>query len=150
MQNEFIKNIQLSKHVQQQFWNAELEVAIQDLQNKNEFSLIECGCGPYAVEMSVVENRLVLHVTSQETDKKITIPTMPFKTVVKDYFLVFDSYQEALNNGHHGRLQAIDMGRRGLHDEGADILMEVLKEKIKTNHETARRLFTIIMVLHLK
>ena len=150
MSNEYIGKINLNKHVSEQFWNAELEVAVQDLLNNNEFSLLECGCGPYSVDMSVVDNRMVLHIKSEQTDKKITIPVNPFKSVIKDYFLVFDSYQEALNNGHHGRLQAIDMGRRGLHDEGADILMDVLEGKINTDHETARRLFTIIMVLHLK
>lgn len=149
-ETEFIRSITLNKLVHEQFWNTELEVAVQDLQNRNNFSLTECGCGPYNVEMLIVDGRVVLHVTSKGTDKKITIPVKPFKSVIKDYFLVFDSYQDALNNGQHAKLQAIDMGRRGLHDEGADILIDVLSSKIKTDHETARRLFTIMMVLHLK
>lgn len=147
---EFVKSIKLNKLVHVQFWNTELEIAVRDLENKNTFSLTECACGPYDVDMKVVDNRLVLDITSESNNAKIVIPSKPFASVIKDYFLVFDSYQEALNKGHHARLQAIDMGRRGLHDEGADILIEVLSGKIKTDHETARRLFTILMVLHLK
>ena len=150
MENEFIKTITLNKRISQKFWNSELEIAINDLQNRNNFSLIECGKGPYIAEMSIIDGRVVLNVNSEKTEKKISIPTRPFKTVIKDYFLVFDSYQDALNNGHHSKLQAIDMGRRGLHDEGADILIELLSNKIKTDHETARRLFTIMIALHLK
>ncbi|PIR34241.1 MAG: hypothetical protein COV36_01265 [Alphaproteobacteria bacterium CG11_big_fil_rev_8_21_14_0_20_44_7] len=150
MQTEKIKKIAIEKRVHEQFWNVELDIAMQDLQNENYFSVVEKNSGPYDVKIDIVDGRLMLNVSYTNGAEKFMIPLKSFRNVIKDYFLVFDSYQEALNNGHHARLEAIDMGRRGLHNEGAEILIHLLEKKINIDLDTARRLFTIIMVLHLK
>ena len=137
--------------INNQAWKTELEVAVKDLLHENFFSLIGSGrSGPYALELEIADKRLVLNTSCRRKTSKIAIPTSPFRRVIKDYFILFDSYEEAMNLGHHGKLEAIDMGRRGLHNEGAELLMDLVDEEIETDLETARRLFTIITVLHLK
>jgi uncharacterized protein (UPF0262 family) len=74
----------------------------------------------------------------------------PFRRVIKDYFLVCESYFKAIRNAPPSQIEALDMGRRGLHDEGSTLLRERLKGKITVDHDTARRIFTLICVLHLK
>ncbi len=130
----------------------EREVAIFDILESNEFKLVGHDKGPYRLDLSITEDRLVLNIGS-ETEEDIATHAMslqPFKKIIKDYFLVCDSYYEAIRTASPSKIQAIDIGRRGLHDEGSRLLAERLHGKIDVDFDTARRLFTLICALHWK
>jgi len=136
--------------------SAEIEheraTAIQDLLHDNRFALASGRAGPFKLRLAVEERRLQIDVTSEadaETET-ITVPLAPFRRVVKDYFLVCESYMKAIRGGNLGQVEAIDMGRRGLHNEGAELLREHLADRVEVDRNTSRRLFTLICVLHLK
>ena len=106
--------------------------------------------GPFVLRLSVFEGRLVLDVRD-EADAPLTAVGLalgPFRGLIKDYQMLVDSHMKAIEEGRGERIQAIDMGRRGLHDEGAALLTERLAGKIRIDHDTARRLFTLVCVLH--
>lgn len=131
----------------------EREVAIFDLLEKNNFSLeSKQHDGPYTLNLSLADNRLVFAVA--DTDgallQQIMLSLSPFRRIVKDYFLVCDSYYQAIKTQPASKIEAIDMGRRGLHDEGSHLLMERLRGKIAVDIGTARRLFTLLCALHWK
>jgi uncharacterized protein (UPF0262 family) len=130
----------------------ERAVAIYDLIEENSFAPVGHDGGPYALDLSLKDNRLVFDI--RLADGKPVMAHMlsltPFKRIVKDYFLICDSYYQAIRTATPDRIEAIDMGRRGLHDEGSRILQEALKRKVKVDFDTARRLFTLICVLHWK
>lgn len=151
-ENEKISEIVFDRRIRNERWLTELDIAVRDLLAKNYFSVIGGNNGPYKLDMQIVDNRIVLVTKLSKIKKteKFIIPASSFKSLVKDYFMMFDSYQEALNMGHHAKLEAIDMGRRGLHNEAAETLIEVMEGKVNMDFDTARRLFTVIMVLHLK
>ncbi|MFA5950244.1 MAG: UPF0262 family protein [Hyphomicrobium sp.] len=131
----------------------EREVAIYDLLDGNAFALEGRDEGPYKLSIGLVEERLALAVSSaSDAELLVThyLSLTPFKRIMKDYFLVLDSYYQAIRTAQPSRIQAIDMGRRGLHDEGSRVLMERLEGKIKVDFDTARRLFTLISALHWK
>ncbi|HEX2839793.1 UPF0262 family protein [Hyphomicrobium sp.] len=133
----------------------EREVAIYDLLDGNSFELEGRDEGPYKLNIGLVDDRLALTVlnASQTSDEPIVahyLSLTPFKRIIKDYFLVLDSYYQAIRTAQPSRIQAIDMGRRGLHDEGSRVLTERLEGKIKMDFDTARRLFTLISALHWK
>ena len=133
----------------------EREVAIYDLLDENSFALEDRDEGPYKLTIGTVNDRLALTVYSAENggDEPIVahfLSLTPFKRIMKDYFLVLDSYYQAIRTAQPSKIQAIDMGRRGLHDEGSRVLMERLEGKIKIDIDTARRLFTLIAALHWK
>jgi uncharacterized protein (UPF0262 family) len=130
----------------------EREVAIFDLLENNSFALEGHAGGPYTLHLSLAENRLVFAVADPD-DAPLThvmLSLSPFRRLVKDYFLMCESYYQAIKTAPPSRIEAIDMGRRGLHDEGSRLLMERLKGKINTDIATARRLFTLICALHWK
>jgi uncharacterized protein (UPF0262 family) len=129
----------------------EREVAIFDLLEKNSFFL-EGHDGPYTLHLSLADNRLVFNVgdSARAPIQQVTLALSPFRRMVKDYFLVCESYYEAIKTAPPSRIEAVDMGRRALHDEGSRILTERLKGKITTDFDTARRLFTLICALHWK
>ena len=130
----------------------ERKVAIFDLLEDNVFALEERQEGPYSLHLSIAENRLVFAVGDVD-HKPITsfmLSLSPFRKLVKDYFLVCESYYDAIKNAPPSRIEALDMGRRGLHDEGSQLLMLRLDGKISTDFDTARRLFTLICALHWK
>jgi uncharacterized protein (UPF0262 family) len=137
-------------------WNREVEherqVAIFDLKERNFFRLVNGFAGPYRVLLSLREANLIFAVSDQEgrSQTEITLSTRPFRRIVKDYFLICDSYFQAIRSASPSRIEAIDMGRRGLHNEGAEKLAEALVEKVEIDGETARRLFTLICVLHIR
>jgi len=108
--------------------------------------------GPYALQLGVAENRLVFDVRLADGTPVIAhmLSLTPFRSIVKDYFLICDSYYKAIRTSTPSQIEAIDMGRRGLHDEGSRVLMERLKDKIEVDFDTARRLFTLLSVLHWK
>ena len=130
----------------------ERAVAIYDLLEENAFEPIGHGGGPYRLKISLMERRLVLDITEADGAPVIVhiLSLTPFRRVVKDYFLVCESYYSAIRTLAPSQIQSIDMGRRGLHNEGSQILQERLKDKIVVDFDTARRLFTLICALHWK
>ena len=130
----------------------EREVAIFDLLEKNRFALENHGPGPYTLKLSLAENRLVFTVgdSAHAPIQHVMLSLSPFRRIVKDYFLICDSYYQAIKTQPATRIEAIDMGRRGLHDEGSRLLQERLKGKIAVDIATARRLFTLLCALHWK
>ena len=130
----------------------ERAVAIYDLIEENSFAPIGHDEGPYALTLGITENRLVLDIRRENGKPVIAhlLSLSPFKRIVKDYFLICDSYYAAIRTATPDRIEAIDMGRRGLHDEGSRILQDAIKSKVKVDFDTARRLFTLLCVLHWK
>jgi len=130
----------------------EREVAIFDILEGNSFILEGRDDGPYKLNLGLAEDRLVLAVSDESDNSIVThlLSLTPLKRIMKDYFLVCESYYEAIRTAPPSRIQAIDMGRRGLHDEGSRTLMERLAGKIAVDIDTARRLFTLICALHWK
>jgi uncharacterized protein (UPF0262 family) len=130
----------------------ERAVAIYDLIEENSFVPVGDDGGPYALNLSLKENRLAFDIRRANGEPVMVhlLSLTPFKRIVKDYFLICDSYYAAIRTATPDRIEAIDMGRRGLHDEGSRILQDALKRKVKVDFDTARRLFTLICVLHWK
>jgi uncharacterized protein (UPF0262 family) len=135
----------------------EREVAIYDLLEANYFRLEGSASGPYRLLLGVEENRLVfdIRLEDQAPDDaaphgKVMLSLTPFRGIVRDYFLVCDSYYKAIRTAPPSQIESLDMGRRALHDEGSVLLQKRLEGKIETDFDTARRLFTLICVLHLR
>ena len=130
----------------------ERAVALFDLIEENDFVLVGGAPGPYRLHIGIFEQRLVFDVRDEADNKlrDIVLSLTPFRKVVKDYFLVCESYYAAIKKLSPSQIEALDMGRRGLHNEGSELLMERLKEKIEIDFDTARRLFTLVCVLHWK
>lgn len=133
----------------------ERKVAIFDLLEDNSFALPsregrEVPAGPYRLNLAIRDGRLVFDVAT-EADEKIGefhLSLGPFRQVVKDYFQICESYFEAVKRLPPSQIEAIDMARRGIHNEGARVLQERLEGKAVVDIDTARRLFTLICVLH--
>ncbi len=130
----------------------ERAVAIFDLLEENYFDPADCAPGPYHVRLSLVESRLVIDIKDEGSQalKRVSLSLVPFRRLVKDYFAVCETYFEAIKTASPSKIEAIDMGRRGLHNEGSELLRERLDGKIAIDHNTARRLFTLLCVLHIK
>ena len=130
----------------------ERAVAIYDLLEANYFKPRLKGAGPYDVTLSVQENRLMFAIAGDKGAAlgEVALPLVAFRRIVKDYFTVCESYFEAIKTAPPSQIEAIDMGRRGLHDEGSELLREQLKDKIELDFDTARRLFTLLCVLHIR
>jgi uncharacterized protein (UPF0262 family) len=130
----------------------ERAVAIYDLLEENVFRPVGAPEGPYRLVLSIKENRLVLQIQNEAGGHVVAhmLSLTPLRKVVKDYFLICESYFNAIRKAAPAQIEAIDMGRRGVHDEGSRLLAERLKGKIELDHDTARRLFTLICALHFK
>lgn len=130
----------------------ERAVAIYDLIEENSFILVDGPPGPYDLSLGIEDNRLVLDIGNESAEPvaKHILSLTPFRRIVKDYFTVCESYYEAIKRSSPSHIEAIDMGRRGLHNEGAELLRERLAGKIELDSNTARRLFTLICVLHIR
>jgi uncharacterized protein (UPF0262 family) len=130
----------------------EREVAIYDILENNHFAIEGRNDGPYKLVLGLVEDRLVFTVTPEVDAGNYTymLSLTPLRRVMKDYFLVCETYYQAIRTQPPSKIQAIDMGRRALHDEGSRVLSERLSGKITLDHDTARRLFTLICALHWK
>lgn len=130
----------------------ERAVAISDLLVDNSFAPVSGVKGPFHLHLGIVENRLVLDVRDAKDRQleRVLLPIAPFRGIVKDYFLVCGSYYNAIRTDSPQRIEAIDMGRRALHDEGSEVLRERLAERVAVDLNTARRLFTLLCVLHIK
>ena len=130
----------------------ERKVAIYDLLDENIFSLNDGECGPYNVHLAIEDNRLVFDVRDEQDSaiKRLTLPGSTFRKTVKDYFLICESYFDAIKTKTPSQIEAIDMARRGLHNEGAELLKERMAENVEMDKATARRLFTLVCVLHIR
>ena len=131
----------------------ELDVAIFDLVEENRFRITprddqEMAAGPYDLGIGMAERMLVMEVATEAGEPAaLHLSLSPLRGVIKDYFAICESYFDAVKRLPPSRIEAIDMGRRGIHNEGARILAERLEGKVDTDHETARRLFTVICAL---
>ena len=130
----------------------EREVAICDLLEQNSFILAGSDGGPYHLRLGLEESRLVLDVTLENgvAHGRVLLSLTPLRKVVKDYFLVCENYFKAIRTAPPRQIEALDMARRTLHDEGADELMRRLNGKVETDFITARRLFTLVCVLQMR
>jgi uncharacterized protein (UPF0262 family) len=130
----------------------ERAVAIYDLLEENSFAPVNHRGGPYALTLSITGSRLAFDIRLGDGKPVIAhlLSLRPLSKVVKDYYTVCDSYYQAIRTATPDRIEALDMGRRAVHDEGSHMLMERLKGKVDLDFETARRLFTLICVLHWK
>ena len=128
----------------------ERAVAIFDLIEDNSFQPVCDEGGPYRLRLSLVDAKLVFTSTRESGESVVThiLSLTPFRRVVKHYFLICESYYEAIRSSTPSQIEAIDMGRRGLHNEGSQTLMDRLSGKIEVDFDTARRLFTLVCVLH--
>lgn len=130
----------------------ERTIAIFDLLEQNYFAPAGDFTGPYRLKLGIAENRLQFTISDEKEVhlRTIELSLMPFRRIVRDYFSVCETYFEAIKVASPAKIEAIDMGRRGLHNDGSDLLMERLADKIEIDFETARRLFTLICVLHIR
>jgi uncharacterized protein (UPF0262 family) len=131
----------------------ERAVAIYDLLEQNAFQPVGHAGGPYGLTLSITENRLAFAITEMPDERSVAthlLSLTPFRKIVKDYFLICESYYSAIKTAAPRQIEAIDMGRRGLHNEGSEILKARLSDKIEMDFDTARRLFTLVCVLHWK
>lgn len=129
----------------------ERAVAIFDLIEENSFQPAnDEGNGPYRLKLSLIDSKLVFAVSHEDGAPVVThiLSLTPFRRIVKDYFMVCESYYEAIRTATPSQIEAIDMGRRGLHNEGSQTLKERLAGKIDIDFNTARRVFTLVCVLH--
>ena len=126
----------------------ERRVAIFDLIEKNSFQPVGADGGPYQLKLSLQDNRLVFDLTGTDFARTYAISLTPLKGVIKDYLMICDSYYEALRGSSASQIESVDMGRRGLHNEGAEQLKTRLDGKIVVDHETSRRLFTLLCALY--
>lgn len=136
--------------------NADIEheraVAISDLLEENCFTPTSSLEGPFHLHLGVAENRLLLDIrdTEDQTLEQVVLPLSPFRTIVKDYFMICGSYYNAVREASPSQIEAIDMGRRSIHNEGGEKLRERLADRVEVDLNTARRLFTLLCVLHIR
>jgi uncharacterized protein (UPF0262 family) len=121
----------------------ERQIAIYDLIDENSFALPGCDAGPYGLKIALQDAKLALEVVDENGAPLVV-------HLLKDYFMICESYYEAIRTAMPRQIEAIDMGRRALHNEAADLLMERLKGKLDCDHDTARRIFTLVVALHWK
>jgi uncharacterized protein (UPF0262 family) len=126
----------------------ERQVAIFDLLERNSFHPEDDNGGPYDLFLTIVEGRLAFDIKGPDYERRHLLSLSPFKGILKDYFMVCESYYEAIRHSTPNQIEALDMGRRSLHNEGSTLLQERLQGKVATDHDTARRLFTLICALH--
>ena len=131
----------------------ERAIAIYDLLEDNSFEPVGCGEGPYRLRLSLEDNnRLIFNISDSDDVPlgQIPLPISPFRRIIRDYFAICESYYDAIKRAAPSKIEAIDMGRRGLHNDGSELLRERLAGRIEIDHDTARRLFTLLCVLHIK
>ncbi|WP_297693943.1 UPF0262 family protein [Phenylobacterium sp.] len=126
----------------------ERQIAIFDLLEENYFKPEGGERGPYELKMGLVENRLLLDIRGPGYERRHILSLSPFRGIIKDYFMVCESYYEAIRNSTPAQIEALDMGRRALHNEASELLRTRLTGKIDTDLDTSRRLFTLICALH--
>lgn len=131
----------------------ERAVAIYDLLESNHFAPTGELDGPFHLHLRVEDrSRLVLDIRTTEdvSMREVSVPLVPLRRLIRDYFQICESYYDAIKKLTPSQIETIDMARRGLHDEGSDILRDRLKETVEIDFDTARRLFTLVCVLHIR
>ena len=126
----------------------ERQIAIFDLIEANHFAPDGADGGPYDLKLGLMENRLMLDVAGPGYARRHLLSLSPFRSLIKDYFLICESYYQAIRNSTPQQIEVLDMGRRGLHNEASEVLRARLAGKVDTDPDTARRLFTLICALH--
>ena len=128
----------------------ERRVAIYDLLEENSFRLLNGKEGPYRLQLSTQDGRLLFEIFNSHEEKLsiIGLSMSPFRAIVKDYFLICESYYQAIRHSTPSQIETIDMARRALHNDGSEILKERLNGKVEIDFDTARRIFTLVCVLH--
>lgn len=128
----------------------ERRVAIFDLIEANSFEVIDQDQGPYALHLSMQERKLVFDIRTEAgaAVHAFLLSMNPFRGVIRDYFMICESYYEAIRNSTPHQIEAIDMARRGIHNEGSELVEQRLEGKVKVDFDTSRRLFTLICALH--
>ena len=130
---------------------SERNAAIADLLHENSFVPVSGAAGPFSLHLAIEENRLMVDVHGADAaSETIQVGLGPFRRIVKDYFVVCESYYDAVRHQNLSQVEAIDAGRRALHNEGSALLIERLADKVALDHDTGRRLFTLLCVLHLR
>ena len=131
----------------------ERAVAIYDLLEENRFAPVGDFTGPYRIALSIEDaNRLIFDIRdeAENSQGEISISLMPFRRIIRDYYKICESYFDAIKRLSPSQIETIDMARRGVHNEGSEILKDRLNEKVEIDFDTARRLFTLLCVLHFK
>ena len=128
----------------------ERAVAIFDLIEENRFEPVGHAGGPYRLQLSLVDSKLVFSISTESGEAVAThiLSLTPLRRIIKDYFMICESYYEAIRSSTPSQIEAIDMGRRGIHNDGSEILQDRLKGKILLDFDTSRRLFTLVCVLY--
>ena len=152
-QNARLVDVELDESIGRSTPDVEHEraVAIFDLIEDNAFAPVgDTGEGPYKLRLSLAEARLVFAISREDGETVVThiLSLTPFRRIVKDYYMICESYYDAIRSSTPSQIEAIDMGRRGLHNEGSQTLLDRLSGKIDVDFDTARRLFTLVCVLH--
>lgn len=130
----------------------ERRTAIFDLLQENRFRLVQGDSGPYNLHLRLEDNRLVLDLRTQTglPVTEIRLPLTLFSRIVKDYLMICTTYYQVARNATPSHIEAVDIGRRGLHDEGATLLNDLLLPRVEIDHHTARRMFTLLCVLQIR
>jgi|SRR3954463_587899 uncharacterized protein (UPF0262 family) len=130
----------------------ERTIAIYDILETNSFGIPGHEGGPYTLHLGMVEKRLCFDIRTSEGEQVVShhLSLTPFRAVIRDYEMICDSYYKAIRSASPTQIEAIDMGRRGLHNEAAELLVQRLDGKIRVDFDTARRIFTLIFALHWK
>jgi len=130
----------------------ERQIAIYDLIDENSFALPGRDAGPYGLKIALQDAKLVLEIADESGNPIVAhiLSLTPFRGLLKDYFMICESYYAAIRTAMPTQIEAIDMGRRAVHNEAAELLLERLKGKIDCDRDTARRLFTLVVALHWK
>jgi uncharacterized protein (UPF0262 family) len=130
----------------------ERKVAIYDLLEDNRFAPAGADEGPFELRLSIIEQRLVFDVRREGGAAlgQVHLSLTPFRKIIKDYFMLCESYYNAIRNAAPSQIETVDMARRAMHNEGSEILRERLKDKVTLDQNTARRLFTLICSFHMR
>ena len=131
----------------------ERAVAIYDILESNYFAPTGDLAGPFHLYLRIEDHsRLILDIRSEQDEslREIGLPLLPLRRLIRDYFQICESYYDAIKKLTPSQIETIDMARRGLHNEGSEILAERLKDSVEVDYETARRLFTLVCVLHIR
>lgn len=148
MAEETIRTIKLAPSLLKLKSIHEANSAIKDLLDFNYFSVLDYANGPYDITLDSAENKLIIIVEAHnKAIMRLPLSLRFFRSMVKDYFILFESYQDAIAQGHPEKIEALDMGRRSIHNEGAEKFISILENKINIDFETARRFYTIIASL---
>lgn len=128
----------------------ERRVAVFDLLEENTFRPLESERGPYVVNLVRQDNKLIFEIQRSNGAPRpnISLSLNPFRRVIKDYFMICESYHNAIRTAMPAQIEAIDMGRRGLHNEGSRMLTDSLRNSVDIDFQTSRRLFTLVCALH--